>query len=310
MNGPQDRRPDEAPAPRGAPGLSDEERRKLGPPPGAQIVAAKQAAEAEEGELARLEKDLDEVEQYRMPLMEHLIELRDRLVKSALALVLGFGIGYAYSVEAINFLTVPFVAALEQTGHDGGLSVNNTPFEAFVVIMKVAFIVGLVLASPVLSWQAWQFVAPGLYKTERRVVAPLALSSVALFWLGGAFCYYFMFPVAYPLLINLLQVEINLSIDAYLVSTIYLMLAFGLCFQMPVVAFFLARVGILDHRDLAAWWRPAIVGISIVAAIVTPPDVISQIAIGVPMVFLYGVSIGIAWMFSTKQRTPPLEEPA
>jgi sec-independent protein translocase protein TatC len=289
-------RPPGASTPRTAsPG--DDARARLGPPPRSPGAAA-------DRDVAALQAELDEVEQFRMPLMAHLIELRDRLIWSVGALIVGCSVGFVFAREAIEVLKAPFVLALESTGTDGGLSLVNSPFEGFVVLMKVAFIVGLVISSPVISWQLWQFVAPGLYKTERAVVAPLAFSSTGLFLAGGAFCYFVIFPYAFPFFIQVLDVEVNLSVNGYLMAMIQMMIAFGACFQLPVLAFFLARIGIVDHIDLWNWFRPAVIVIFIIAAIITPPDVLTQTLVGIPMVLLYLVGIGIARMFTTKVREP------
>jgi sec-independent protein translocase protein TatC len=292
---PVDRPPTPAPPRSSSP--EDAARAQLGPPPRSPAAAA-------ERDVMALQADLDEVEQYRMPLMAHLIELRDRLIWSVGALVVGCAIGFAFAKEAIEILKAPFVQALTDTGTDGGLSLVNSPFEGFVVLMKVAFIVGLVISSPVISWQLWQFVAPGLYKTERAVVAPLAFSSTGLFLAGGAFCYFVIFPYAFPFFIQVLDVEVNLSVNGYLMAMIQMMIAFGACFQLPVLSFFLARIGVVDHIDLWNWFRPAVIVIFIIAAIITPPDVLTQTLVGIPMVLLYLVGIGIARMFTTKVREP------
>jgi sec-independent protein translocase protein TatC len=259
----------------------------------------------EEAETRRLEAQLDEVEAYRMPLMEHLVELKDRLVKALAALMVGFAVGIYFAREIYDFLTAPFVEALStMPGIEGGLSLVGSPFEGVNVYFKVAFIAGAMLASPVISWQVWQFVAPGLYQTERRVVAPLAFSSVVLFTAGAGFCYYFIFPYAFPFFINVLQVDVNISVDGYLSSVTWMMLAFGACFQLPVGAYFFARIGLIDHIDMWNSFRYAVVIIFIVAAIITPPDVFTQVAIGIPMTLLYIIGIGIARLSTTKVREP------
>lgn len=250
-----------------------------------------------------IDKALDEVESYRMPLMEHLVELRDRLIKAALALALGMGIGFFYADRILDFLIVPFDQALSATGVRGSLSMVHSPFEGFSTWMRVAFMAGVLLASPVISWQIWAFIAPGLYKEERSAVVPLAMSSAVLFIGGAAFCYYVMLPFAFPFFLQVLPVEVNLSVDGYLTSVIWMMVAFGACFQLPVIAWFLARLGFVDHRDMLDGGRYAIVAIFIIAAILTPPDPISQIMLAVPMCLLYGVGIGVAWLTTTKVRT-------
>lgn len=307
MTGPGERQPA---APR-RPGLTDAERAALGTPPGHEEELARAKAAREASELVRLEKELDDVENYRMPLMEHLIELRDRLVKTMIAVAIGMGVGLNFAKDIYDFLTAPFVRAMStMEGVQGSLSLVDSPFEGVTVYMKVGMIAGLLLASPVMSWQVWQFVAPGLYRTEKAIVAPLAFSSVLLFVAGAGFCYTFIFPYAFPFFINVLQVDVNLSVDGYLSAVIHMMVAFGMCFQLPVGSFFLARIGLVDHIDLWRSFRYAVVVIFIVAAIITPPDVITQMMIGVPMVLLYLIGVVIAYFTTTKKRTPPEVDPA
>lgn len=285
--------------------LSDADRARLGEPPGRAALEASLRERQAEAELEKIQSELDEVESYRMPLMEHLIELRDRVIKAVLALAIGCGVGFAYSREVFEFLQAPFVRALSETqGVEGGLSLVNSPFEGFVTYFKVAFIAGLALSMPVIAWQGWQFIAPGLYKTERNVVLPLTISSVGLFAAGATFCYALIFPYAFPFFINVLGVDVNLSVNGYLSSVIHMMVAFGACFQIPVGAFFLARIGLIDHHDMWGSFRYAVIVIFIVAAIITPPDIVTQTMIGLPMVGLYLIGIMIARIFTTKVREP------
>lgn len=304
MSTPQERTPAGPQLPPRREGLSDAERAKLGEPPGWKQHQEEQARRREQAETQRLEAELDEVENYRMPLMEHLIELRDRLIKALAALLVGCGVGLYYAKDLFDFLTAPFILTLSQMeGVEGSLSIISSPFEGVATYMRVGLIAGLVLASPVMSWQAWQFIAPGLYKTEKNMVLPLAFWSVVLFIGGAAFCYYVVFPQAFPFLIQVLGVEINLSVEGYLAAVIRLMIAFGVCFQLPVATFFFARVGLIDHRDMLKWFRFAIVVIAVVAAVVTPgPDVMSQMLMAIPLIALYVVGIVIAAMSSTKKR--------
>lgn len=309
MTSPPERTPAGPPLPPRREGLSDAERERLGEPPGWQRHQEELGRRREEAETRRLEAELDEVESYRMPLLEHLIELRDRLIKSLIAVAIGCGVGLAYAREIYDFLTAPFIHALStMEGVNGSLSLVSSPFEGVSTYMRVGMIAGMVLASPVVSWQTWGFVAPGLYKTEKSIVLPLAVSSVALFISGSAFCYYAIFPYAFPFFIEVLGVDVNLSVDGYLTAVIRMMIAFGACFQLPVGAFFLARIGLIDHRDMLRAFRYAVVVIFIVAAIITPPDVFSQMMIAIPMVFLYGAGIVIAAFTTTKGKKAP--EPA
>jgi sec-independent protein translocase protein TatC len=287
-----------------------EEEAGSAPRPGGDAAAPKPPGRAAdearlETELARLDEEIDEVEAHRMPLMAHLIELRDRMIKAALALMVGMGIGFWKALDVYDLLTAPFVAALSQVeGVEGSLSLVHSPFEGVTTWFKVSFITGILVASPVISYQAWAFVAPGLYKSERRLVLPLSLASVVLFAMGSAFCFYAIFPYAFPFFIEVLGVDVNLSADGYLSAVIRMMLAFGACFQLPVVSIFLARAGLVDGKDLAGAFRYAVVVIFTLAAIITPPDPMTQVMLAVPMCILYGISIGLAALFTTKVREP------
>jgi sec-independent protein translocase protein TatC len=161
---------------------------------------------------------------------------------------------------------------------------------------------GIVLSSPMLAWQVWGFIAPGLYKTERKVVAPLAISSVFLFLLGGSFAYYVIFPVAFPFFLNVVDIEASLSVTGYLSAVVRMMLAFGLCFQLPVGTWFLARMGLIDHKDMIGGFRYAMVGIFVVAAVITPPEALTQVMLAIPLCGLYGIGIIVAYFTSTKHR--------
>ena len=295
--------PPEHPRQPGEGGTADTERAHLGPPPGAEAVARRRAELADERALERLEKELDEVESYRMPLMEHLIELKDRVLYSLVALVIGTCIGLYFAKEIYAYLIMPFEIAISKNPLiNGGLSLVSSPFEGVYTYLRVGLVAGIVLSLPVVSFQIWQFVAPGLYKTERNIVWPLSVASVVLFLMGAAFCYFGIFPYAFPLFIEILEVDVNLSVNGYLSSIISMMLAFGACFQLPVASFFLSRIGLIDAQDLKGGFRYAIVVIFVIAALITPPDPLTQTLLAIPMVLLYGVAIVIAWLSSTKTR--------
>lgn len=251
---------------------------------------------------------VDEVEQHRMPLIDHLRELRTRLMWSAAALGVGMLVSLAFTDQILAFITAPVNDALADAGIEGGLSIVNSPFEGIYVYLRAAFLGAMAMASPVVSLQVWLFIAPGLYKTERRVVVPLAFASTFLFLLGAGFAYYVIFPYAFPFFFTIVDTQVSLSIEGYLGAVIRMMMAFGACFQLPVVTFFLARMGLIDHRDMLKGFRYAVVAIFGVAALITPPEVLTQVLLAVPLVGLYIVGIGVAWLFTTKVRAP--ETPA
>lgn len=248
---------------------------------------------------------LDEVERNRMPLLEHLRELRTRLIWSIVALSLGMAASLGFAEQIYNWLTAPFIQAIASSGVSGGLSMVNSPFEGVYTYLWVAFIGGLAIASPMVTLQIWLFVAPGLYSSEKRLVVPLAASSTLLFASGALFCYYLIFPYAFPWFLQVIDVQANLSVAGYLEATLKMMGAFGLSFQLPIVVFVLARMGLIDHRDMIDYIRYATVAIFVVAAIITPPDVLTQLLLSAPLMALYVVSIGVAWAFTTKVREAP-----
>lgn len=273
------------------------------PDPPGRSVARRAAARAAQTDLEKLDEELAEVESYRMPLMDHLVELRDRLVRILAALLVGCALGFWQARPAYDFLTRPFVRALtEIEGVQGGLSLVQSPFEGVFTYFKVSFLVGLLLALPVIMWQVWAFVAPGLYRSERRIVFPLTVSSVTLFLGGAAFCYYVLFPFAFPFFLQVLEQDVNLSVSGYLSAVVQMIMAFGVSFQLPVVALFLARIGLIDARDMLSGFRYAVVVIVLLAAFLTPPDPVTQAILSVPLVLLYGLGIVIAALFSTKVR--------
>ena len=248
------------------------------------------------------EAELDEVERHRMPLIEHLVELRTRMMWSLAALALGMLSSFLAVDMVYAWLTEPFVAALAETGATGGLALVNSPTEGIYTWLRVGFVGGVVLASPMLALQVWLFVAPGLYQTEQRIVMPLAMISTALFLSGGGFAYYAIFPFAFPFFLQVIDAQATISISGYISTITRMMLAFGVCFQMPVVTFFIARMGLIDHKDMVNAFRYAVVGIFVVAAMITPPDVMTQSLLALPLIVLYGVSIVVAWAVTTKKR--------
>ena len=248
--------------------------------------------------------ELDEVEQHRMPLIEHLRELRTRVMWSIGAVGVGMLVSLAFTDLILAFIQAPVTVALEDAGVEGGLSIVNSPFEGIYVYLRAAFLGAMALSSPIVSLQIWLFIAPGLYQTERRMVVPLAMASTLLFLSGASFAYYVIFPYAFPFFFTIVEAEVSLSLEGYLGAVIRMMMAFGVCFQLPVVTFFLARMGLIDHRDMVRGFRYAVVGIFGVAAVITPPEVLTQVLLALPLIGLYLVGIGVAFLFTTKERPP------
>ncbi len=244
-----------------------------------------------------------------MPLTEHLEELRWRIAKALLAIAIGFALSYGFASELFAFLLAPLEAA---AGELGVKRIGTGVAEAFFTKLKVAAIAGVFLASPAVLFQAWQFVAPGLHEHEKRYVVPFVVFGTFFFVAGAAFCYALVFQVGYGFFLRqyrTISIEPTIRISEYLSFSSRLLLAFGVTFELPVVAFFLARVGLIDHRTLIRPWRYALIGIFVIAAVLTPgPDVASQLLLALPLVLLYGVSIGVAYVFSREPAAPPDEQ--
>ncbi|MDG1482238.1 MAG: twin-arginine translocase subunit TatC [Myxococcota bacterium] len=243
-------------------------------------------------------------EQYRMPLMEHLRELRKRLIVCMIAAGLGCAATFFFVQEIWAFLVAPMHDALMETGR--GTMAITEPMEGFVTQLKVAAVAGIGASAPVIFYQIWRFVAPGLYPKEQTFVIPLVMCSTLLFAAGVTFGYTVIFRFAFPFFLEITpeNTEAMLSINSYLSIATKLLLAFGTTFQLPVVIFALARIGLIDHLDLIHGFRYAIVAMFVVAAMITPPDVLSQGLMAGPLLILYGIGIIVARIFSTKSREP------
>jgi sec-independent protein translocase protein TatC len=237
----------------------------------------------------------------KMPLTEHLEELRWRMIRALIAVAIGFAVSYMFADHLFALLTRPLLEYKE-----GPVELIGTGLpEAFFTKLKVAFIAGLFLATPVIFYQAWQFVVPGLYESERKFARPFVFFATLFFLLGASFCYEFVFPVAYAFFVEqyrTIGVQPSIRIAEYLSFSSRLLLAFGVTFELPVATFFLARVGVVTHKTMLHYLRYAILVIFIVAAVLTPgPDVASQLLLACPLLMLYGISIGVAYFFAKQK---------
>ena len=231
----------------------------------------------------------------QMPFTSHLAELRDRLIKCTLAVGVAFFACFAYVNEIFALLAAP----LRRLPIEGLMLIGTAVTEAFFTKMKIAFIAAVIVASPVLLWQAWQFIAPGLYEHEKRYSRSFVCVG-SLFFLGGAaFCYGIVIQYSLAFLLHryeVINVQPMLQIGDYLSLVSRVVLAFGIMFELPVLSFFLARVGVIDHRFLLKHSRYAIIAIALFAAILTPPDLVSQVLLMVPLSLLYLLSIAVAYV--------------
>lgn len=245
---------------------------------------------------------------HTMPLLDHLMELRQRLVYSAAALVVTFLVAMYFAPHILDFLMRPLASAMKEVGGTNRMIYTHLA-ENFFTQMKVAFFSAAFITFPIFANQMWLFVAPGLYKHERAAILPFLLASPVLFFLGGLLVYGLIMPLAWKFLLGfqttaeqtVLPIQLEPRVADYLSLVMTLIFAFGISFQMPVLLVLLARVGIITAAGLIEKRRYAIVGVFIFAGIVTPPDVISQIGLAVPLMLLYEVSIFGA-KFAEKQR--------
>jgi sec-independent protein translocase protein TatC len=243
----------------------------------------------------------------RMPLIEHLKELRIRLIRSIIAIGVGFLVAYGFVDEIFYLLTVP----LRDVSHNKVLLIGTGIGEAFFTKIKVALVAALFIASPAVLYELWRFIAPGLYESERKMAKPFVVFTTLFFLAGGYFCWAVVLKIGYAFFLKQyasIGVTPTLRISEYLNFSAKLLLAFAITFEMPVLAFFLTRLGIVDYHWMIHQLRYAILIIFIIAAALTPPDFISQFLLAIPLLLLYALSVGVSYVF--RQQPQEIQNPA
>lgn len=249
----------------------------------------------------------DDLDNSSAPLIEHLAELRTRLIRSLLAFIVAMVICFAVWNPIFDFLTLPLCNALAERGQDNCGLVLIALQEGFFVAISISLLGGLMLSFPVISYQLWRFIAPGLYRTEKSAFLPFLIASPFMFFLGASFAYYAITPLAFDFFLGFQQpgtlmdgpdgatgvagIAFQGSAQAYLSLTIKFIVAFGLCFQLPVLLTLMGKAGLVSSRGLRTMRKYAVVGILLLAALATPPDVISQVILFVVVYGLYEISI-------------------
>lgn len=250
-------------------------------------------------------RDLDDA---KAPLLDHLIELRQRLLRSILALAIAFGVCLYFAKPIFAFLVQPLVKAGQ------GKIIYTQIFEAFFVEIKVAFFAAIMVAFPVIANQLWQFIAPGLYRRERRAVLPFLFATPVFFIAGAALAYYVAVPTALHFLLGFqgnvggIQQEALPGVGNYLSFVMQFMFGFGLAFLMPVLLMLLEAAGIVTRAQLVGGRRYAIVAAFAIAAVLTPPDIGSQLLLAIPLCILYEFTLIATW-FTEKRRGRAAEPP-
>ena len=246
----------------------------------------------------------DELEGTEQPFVSHLIELRDRLIRALIAVGICFGALALWPGPSglYDLLAAPLVANLPK----GATLIATNVISPFVVPLKITLMAAFLLALPVVLYQLWAFVAPGLYTHEKKLVLPLVISSTLLFFVGVAFCYFFVFGKVFQFIQSFAPKSITAApdIEAYLSFVLTMFIAFGAAFEVPIVVVVLARIGLVSIEKLKQFRSYFIVLAFIVAAVITPPDIVSQLALAIPMCLLYEVGIWAAQIFIKHTKAP------
>lgn len=244
----------------------------------------------------------------KMHLLEHLRELRKRLIISFFIITVGAIASYWYAGDLFGILCAPYFQAFPNSP-----LIGTSPTEAWILKLKVAVVAGAFLTSPALFYQLWLFISPGLYSHERKLVIPFVLLSTLLFVGGSLFCYLTVLPLSFAFFhdeFRSIGVTPTIRIGDQISMTIMTVVGFGVVFELPLVSYFLARLRVIDHHFLIRFFRHAVVAIFFIAAVLTPPDVFTQFLMAVPLTILYAISIGIAYLVTQRASPAPIEAPS
>ena len=254
-------------------------------------------------------ENIEDIEASRAPLISHLIELRDRLKWAVAFFFISFCFCYYFATDIYNFLVAPLYDIYLEKGIENPRMIYTALTEAFFTFLKVAFYGALFISFPIIAMQIYKFAAPGLYQDEKQAFLPFLIATPVLFGLGASLVYYFIFPLAWRFFLGFqtstvevgMSIELEAKVNEYLSLVLKLMFAFGLAFQIPVALTLLSRAGIVNSNDLKKRRKYAIVIAFLVAAILTPPDLISQIGLGIPIIILFEISIVLAKIFEDRK---------
>jgi sec-independent protein translocase protein TatC len=257
---------------------------------------------------------MSEIDETRAPLMEHLIELRRRLIWSFLALGAAFAVSFVYAGEIFGFLVQPLIEGFGGPGE--GRLVYTKLYEAFFTEVRVALFAAFFLAFPIIATQLWMFVAPGLYAKEKRAFLPFLLATPVLFIGGGALAYYVVMPLAIKFFLGYqgqipgIQQEALPAMGEYLSFVMHFILAFGIAFLLPILLMLMERAGLVTRDQLKSGRRYAILVAFVIAAIATPPDIVSQFLLAIPLILLYELSLIAIWFTERKRAKEAAAEPS
>ena len=237
----------------------------------------------------------------KSPFTEHLGELRDRLIRSFIAVGVGFGIAYFFKEKLFDFLIAPLVVAMGENGN-AQMIFTGLP-EAFFTYLKVSLLAGIIASTPVIFYEFWMFISPGLYRTEKRYILPVVFLSVFFFFVGSSFGYFIVFPYGFKFFLGFATQNIHAmpSMKEYLAFASKMLLAFGFVFELPLVLTFMARMGLVSVEFLKKNRKYALLLFFVGAAIITPPDVVTQVMMALPLMVLYEISIIGARIFGKKK---------